>query len=68
MFETFRIYEYGSEKLFLECSAKVVDSLNIKITEAHIDTTSFHSDGKSTIQDECGFYLALGTVVIIDRI
>ena len=54
------VYEYGSEKLFLECSAQVVDSLNIKITEAHIDTTSFHSDGKSTIQDECGFYLALG--------
>lgn len=47
-------------KTVLECSAQVVDSLNIKITEAHIDTTSFHSDGKSTIQDECGFYLALG--------
>lgn len=39
------VYEYGSEKLFLECSAQVVDSLNIKITEAHVDSTSFHSDG-----------------------
>lgn len=47
------VSEYGSEKLYLECASQVVSSLGIKVTEGHIDSTSFHYDGKTRTEIGC---------------
>ena len=35
------IAEYGPEKLFLKCSAKVAEKLGLKVESVHLDSTSF---------------------------
>lgn len=54
------ITEYGSEKLYLECAAKVIERVGITITEGHIDSTSFHYDGASREETGCELILAKG--------
>ena len=39
------VYELGAEKLFVLCARKAARKLDLKISEAHIDSTSFHYDG-----------------------
>ncbi len=54
------IHEYGSEDLFLTCAAQVVKSLGIKIREAHIDSTSFHYDGQTRVEQDCRLEMRQG--------
>ena len=54
------VHDYGSEKLYLECASAVIKSLKIKVTESHIDSTSFHYDGNSKVDDKGDFEITLG--------
>ena len=54
------VYEYGCEDLFLECSGQIAKKLNIKVTSAHLDSTSFHYDGESYKQEDCDVELNIG--------
>jgi transposase len=54
------IADFGGENLYLNCAKQVIDSLNIKVTEAHIDSTSFHYDGESYKQADSPIELKLG--------
>ena len=54
------VYEYGSEKLFLACACQTIDKLGIRVTESHIDSTSFHYDGNSYEQEDCPMEIKLG--------
>lgn len=54
------VADYGSEKLYLECASQVVKSLGITISEGHIDSTSFHYDGKTREESDCELVLKKG--------
>src|SRR5574344_1892455 len=54
------IAEFGGENLYLTCAKQVIDSLNIKVTEAPIDSTLFHYDGESYKQADIPIELKLG--------
>lgn len=43
------IAEFGPEKLFLRCSAKVAEKLGLKVESVHLDSTSFHYSGEPRI-------------------
>jgi len=54
------VADYGSDKLYLECASQVVKSLGITISEGHIDSTSFHYDGKTREESDCELVLKKG--------
>ncbi len=54
------IYDYGCERLFLQCSAKVAAKMKINVTSAHIDSTSFHYDGMTHEEEKSVIRLLLG--------
>ena len=54
------IYDYGCERLFLQCSAMVAAKMKLKVTSAHIDSTSFHYDGQTHEEDKSIVRLLLG--------
>lgn len=54
------IYDYGCERLFLQCSAMVAAKMGVKITSAHIDSTSFHYDGVTHEEPKSVIQLLLG--------
>lgn len=54
------IHEYGSQRLFLELSAHVIDKLGIKVTQVHIDSTSLHYDGETRIEEGCAVIMLKG--------
>ena len=54
------LHEYGGQKLFLECSERIVKKLDVRIEEVHIDSSSFHYDGKQRIEEGCNLELKLG--------
>ncbi|MCI6796929.1 MAG: IS1634 family transposase [Succinatimonas sp.] len=54
------IFECGCEKLFVLCSLKISKKLGLKVTSVHIDSTSFHYDGQSRLEELCNVVLNLG--------
>lgn len=54
------IAEFGPEKLFLRCSAKVAEKLGLKVESVHLDSTSFHYSGEQRIEDGCNIVLDQG--------
>lgn len=54
------LHEYGGQKLFLECSERMVKKLGVRIEKVHIDSSSFHYDGKKRIEEGCNLELKLG--------
>ena len=54
------VYELGAEKLFVLCARKAARKLDLKISEAHIDSTSFHYDGSEKDEEECSLRIAAG--------
>jgi len=54
------LHEYSGQELFLECSERIVKKLGIKIKEVHIDSSSFHYDGKQRIEEGYDLELRLG--------
>lgn len=54
------IAEFGPEKLFLRCSAKVAEKLGLKVESVHLDSTSFHYSGEPRIEDGCNIVLDQG--------
>lgn len=54
------IYELGCEKLFLLCSKKISEKLGLKVSSVHIDSTSFHYDGQTRIEEGCDVVLNMG--------
>ena len=54
------LYEYGGQRLFIDCSAEIVKRLGIKVEEVHIDSTSFHYDGVERHEEGCDLVLTMG--------
>ena len=54
------VYELGAEKLFVLCAKEAAVKLNLSISEAHIDSTSFHYDGSEKDEAECSLRIAMG--------
>lgn len=54
------IYDYGPRRLFTECSAQVLSVPGLKVTEAHIDSTGYHYDGRVKEDDECELKITHG--------
>ncbi len=54
------IYSFGPERLFLRCAGQVADRLGVKVSECHIDSTSFHYDGRTTVEDGVDLQLDQG--------
>ena len=54
------IYVYGPGRLFTECPAQVLSVPGLKVTEAHIDSTGYHYDGKVKEDDECELKITHG--------
>lgn len=54
------IAEFGPEKLFLRCSAKVAEKLGLKVESVHLDSTSFHYSGEPRIEEGCNIVLDQG--------
>ena len=54
------VYELGAEKLFVQCARKAARKLDLKISKAHIDSTSFHYDGSEKDEEECSLRIAPG--------
>lgn len=54
------IAEYGPEKLFLMCSAKVVKKLGLKVESVHLDSASFHYLGEPRVEEGCNLVLDHG--------
>ena len=51
------VHEYGPEKLFLKLSYRIATALGLKVEELHIDSTSFHYDGKSIAEEDAPLLL-----------
>ena len=47
------IAEYGPERLFLKCAKAVSSKLGIKPDTVHLDTTSFHYEGRTRTEEGC---------------
>ena len=54
------IYEYGCEKLFVQCSKQISEKLGLTVNSVHIDSTSFHYDGQTREEEGCDVVLNLG--------
>ena len=54
------ISDYGCENLFLDCSSQTANVLGLKVSESHIDSTSFHYDGSTVEQENCLLQLKQG--------
>ena len=47
------VAEYGPERLFLKCAKAVSSKLGIKPDTVHLDSTSFHYEGRTRIEEGC---------------
>ena len=54
------VYEYGIEKLFTDIAVNVFNKIKIDVTAVHLDSTSFHYDGKSREEQGCEIVLRKG--------
>ncbi len=54
------IAEYGPERLFLKCAKAVSSKLGIKPDTVHLDTTSFHYEGRTRTEEGCNLVLDPG--------
>ena len=52
--------EYGPERLYVKCAQAACSKLGIDISEVHIDTTSFHYDGQTRVEEGCDLILNKG--------
>jgi len=54
------VYDFGSEKLFVLAAKQTAERLGIKITEAHLDSTSFSYDGVPKEEEMCELRIDYG--------
>ncbi len=54
------IAEYGPERLFLKCAKAVSSKLGLKPDKVHLDSTSFHYEGRTRAEEECNLVLDPG--------
>ena len=54
------IADFGPERLFLRCSQAVATKLELNPVSVHIDSTSFHYEGQSRVEDGCDIVLDKG--------
>lgn len=56
------IADFGPERLFLRCSQAVATKLELNPVSVHIDSTSFHYEGQTRVEDGCDIVLDRDTV------
>lgn len=54
------IADFGPERLFLRCSQAVATKLELNPVSVHIDSTSFHYEGQTRVEDGCDIVLDKG--------
>ena len=54
------IADFGPERLFLRCSQEVATKLELNHVSVHIDSTSFHYEGQTRVEDGCDIVLDKG--------
>ena len=54
------IADFGPERLFLRCSEVVATKLELNPVSVHIDSTSFHYEGKTRVEDGCDIVVDKG--------
>lgn len=54
------IADFGPERLFLRCSQAVATKLELNPVLVHIDSTSFHYEDQSRVEDGCDIVLDKG--------
>ena len=54
------IAEYGPERLFLKCAKAVSSKLGLKPDTVHLDSTSFHYEGRTREEEGCNLVLDPG--------
>lgn len=54
------IADFGPERLFLRCSQAVATKLELNPVSVHIDSTSFHYEGQTRVEEGCDIVLDKG--------
>lgn len=54
------IADFGPERLFLRCSQAVATKLELNPDTVHIDSTSFHYEGQTRVEEGCDIVLDKG--------
>ena len=54
------IADFGPERLFLRCSQAVATKLELNPDTVHIDSSSFHYEGQTRVEDGCDIVLDQG--------